>query len=78
MNVSMTPNASLGRMIFEFSATAYEVLENTLENLDEIGITDIGVFTNEVSTEKQFTFGQISGIYSDCPDGNDIYALIKQ
>nr|DAG20660.1 MAG TPA: hypothetical protein [Caudoviricetes sp.] len=34
MNVSMTPNASLGRMIFEFSATAYEVLENTLENID--------------------------------------------
>lgn len=78
MNVSMTPNASLGRMIFEFSATAYEVLENTLENLDEIGITDIGVFTNEVSTEKQSAFGQISGIYSECPDGNDIYALIKQ
>jgi hypothetical protein len=78
MNVSMTPNASLGRMIFEFSATAYEVLENTLENLNEIGITDIGVFTNEVSTEKQSAFGQISGIYSECPDGNDIYALIKQ
>jgi hypothetical protein len=78
MNVSMTPNASLGRMIFEFSATAYEVLENTLENLNGIGITDVGVFSNEVSTEEQSAFGQISGIYSGCPEGNDIYALIKQ
>jgi hypothetical protein len=78
MNVSMTPNASLGRMIFEFSATAYEVLENTLENLNEIGITDVGVFSNEASTEEQSAFGQISGIYSGCPEGNDIYALIKR
>lgn len=78
MNMSMTPNASLGRMIFEFSATAYEVLENTIDDLNEVGITDVGTFNNEVSTEIQTSFGQIDGIYSGCPEGNDIYNLIKQ
>nr|DAK07921.1 MAG TPA: hypothetical protein [Caudoviricetes sp.] len=57
MNMSMTPNASLGRMIFEFSATAYEVLENTIDDLNEVGITDVGTFNNEVSTEIQTSFG---------------------
>lgn len=78
MNMSMTPNASLGRMIFEFSATAYEVLENTIDDLNEVGITDVGTFNNEVSTEIQTSFGQIDGIYSGCPEGSDIYNLIKQ
>lgn len=77
MNVSLTPNASLGRMIFDFSATAYEVLENTLDNLNEIGIIEIGAFSNEISIERQDSFGQISGIYSGCPEGDDIYAIIK-
>lgn len=78
INLSMTPNASLGRMIFEFSATAYEVLENTIDGLNEVGIIDVGTFNNEVSTEIQTSFGQIDGIYLGCPEGNDIYNLIKQ
>lgn len=78
INMSMTPNASLGRMIFEFSATAYEVLENTIDDLNEVGIIDVGIFNNEVSTEIQTSFGQIDGIYLGCPEGNDIYNLIKQ
>lgn len=78
INLSMTPNSSLGRMIFEFSATAYEVLENTIDDLNEVGIIDVGTFNNEVSTEIQTSFGQIDGIYLGCPEGNDIYNLIKQ
>lgn len=78
INLSMTPNASLGRMIFEFSATAYEVLENTIDDLNEVGIIDVGTFNNEVSTEIQTSFGQIDGIYLGCPEGNDIYNFIKQ
>lgn len=78
INLSMTPNVSLGRMIFEFSATAYEVLENTIDDLNEVGIIDVGTFNNEVSTEIQTSFGQIDGIYLGCPEGNDIYNLIKQ
>jgi hypothetical protein len=44
MNVSLKPNASLGRMLFEFSATAYEVLEFNLDNLNEYGLIEIGGF----------------------------------
>lgn len=75
MNVSLTPNNTLGRMIFEFSATAYEVLENTIENLNEYGIIDIGRFTTLASDDISKSFGQVSGIYES---GTDIYAMIKQ
>lgn len=76
MNVSLTPNATLGRMIFEFSATAYEVLENTLENLNEVGIINIGGFQSLASDEIHLSFGQISGIYTP-PSPQDVYAKIR-
>ena len=37
MNVSLTPNEQLGRMLHSFSATAYECLDNTYENLINYG-----------------------------------------
>ena len=77
MSVSLTPNASLGRMIFDFSATAYEVLENNLKNLNEVGITETGFYSDEIVIDSEDSFGQISGIYSGCPEGNDIYAIIR-
>ena len=87
LNVSMTPNATLGRMIFDFSATAYEVMENTLENLDEVGIIDIGEYSAEDAFDNQVSvsFGQISGVYVNSavnnatayPSDKDIYELIR-
>lgn len=88
LNISMTPNATLGRMIFDFSATAYEVMENTLENLNETGIIDIGTYIKDSSIEEiSQSFGQVSGIYSGVysqdkeksyPEDKNIYNLIKQ
>lgn len=79
MNVSLTPKTELGRMIFEFSATAYEVLENTIENLDKSGIINIGHFTSLASDEIEISFGQISGIYTTGRRNTDsLYSLIKQ
>lgn len=82
LNVSMTPNATLGRMIFDFSATAYEVMENTLEGLNEIGIIDIGEYNEETSIEVSNAFGQIAGIYAvdktAYPTDKDIYELVRQ
>jgi hypothetical protein len=37
MNVSLTPNDTLGRMLHTFNATAYEIEDNTLSNLREGG-----------------------------------------
>ena len=35
MNVSLTPDDALGRMIHTFNCTAYEVAENDYENLEK-------------------------------------------
>lgn len=63
LNVSLTPNATLGRMIYSFSATAYEVMENTLSNLNEVNIIDIGEFEPISADEISISFGQIQGVY---------------
>lgn len=75
MNVSLTPNATLGRMIYEFTATAYEVAENTLENLDSVGIISIGSFSVLTSDDISLSFGQIKGVYTRYLDeeGNETY-----
>lgn len=76
INVSLTPNNTVNRMIYSFSATAYEVLENTLENLDEYGIINIGESSSIASlTELETSFGQIRGLINA---GTDVYSLIKQ
>ncbi len=75
MNMSMTPNQQLGRMIYSFTATAYEVLENTVDNLNEYGIINIGEYTSLATDEVTRNFGQISGVYGV---GVDIFNLIKQ
>ena len=39
MNVSLTPNDTVGRMLHTFNATAYEVAEYTFENLQSFGFS---------------------------------------
>ena len=63
MNVNLTPNEILGRMIYSFSATAYEILDNTIENLDKFGIIEIGGFNDVIDTEVTLVLGQLSGYY---------------
>lgn len=40
MNVNLTPNQQLGRMIYSFSCDAYEVMDNTPENYEKYEIPD--------------------------------------
>lgn len=63
-NVSLSPNQTLGRMIYSFSATAYEVLDNTIENLNDYGIINIGV-QQKVNAVYQtnISFGQLNGYF---------------
>lgn len=75
LNISLTPNNTVGRMLYSFSATAYEVLENTIENLNEVNIIDIGEFESLVSEDRINSFGQISGIYGR---NIDLYAKIRE
>lgn len=79
MNISLTPKKELGRMLFEFTATAYEVLENNISNLDKSGIINIGHFETLASSEIEYAFGQIAGIYTTNNRAtNNIYNLIKE
>lgn len=60
MNVTLKPVESLGRMLYEFSATAYEVMDNSLEELDKYGIISIGEEQSEREVaESLYSFGQI-------------------
>lgn len=60
MNISMTPNEMLGRMIYDFSATAYEVLDFTLPEMDKYGVINIGAFDTDVELDEVYhSFGQI-------------------
>ena len=42
MNVTFTPNQTLGRKVWTFNATAYEIDECSLQNFDKYGIQKIG------------------------------------
>lgn len=57
MNVSLTPNQQLGRMISEFTSTAYEVMDYDIEKMQSIGLIESNI------TERKYTTklaGQIS------------------
>lgn len=45
MNISLTPNNTLSRLIYSFSCTANEVDECTFENYNKYNIQNIGTFT---------------------------------
>lgn len=58
MNVSLTPQEQLGRMIYSFSATAYEIFDNTLENLIKYGILTQGEY-QDIGSSRFLDFGQV-------------------
>lgn len=45
--ITLTPNQSLGRRIYSFSATASEVADFSCKNCDLYGVQDIGTYLNE-------------------------------
>lgn len=77
INVSLTPNTTVGRMLYNFSANAYEVMEATLDNLNEFGIVTRGEDTSlsDSISEETVSFGQISGLFSA---GTDFMELINE
>lgn len=68
-DVSLSPNDTLGRMIYSFSANAVEIGENSIENLQKTFILDVLTFYEEF--EEQ-VFGQYINI-----DTTDIIQNIK-
>lgn len=72
-NVSLTPKQELGRAIYSFSATAYEVAENTFDELNKYGISEVGEYRNIGEEEYKYVIGQIAGSFSS---DEDFYSMI--
>lgn len=49
MQVSLTPKNELGRLVYSFSATAYQIDEAILNTFNSYGLIDIGQFNPNVS-----------------------------
>lgn len=77
MNISFTPEAQLGRMIYSFSATAHEIDECSIENYNKYNIQTIGTAIQEqipIYTKSYYVMGQI---YSNTVNNNSLLATIK-
>lgn len=55
MDVSFSPEVTLGRMVYSFSATAYEIDEINFENYEKYGIQKVGTYSQYIarSYEKE-------------------------
>lgn len=74
MDISFTPNQTLGRMLYNFNATAYEIDECSLSNYEKYGIQSIGKFKSIVQLEF-FEIGQVRGEYSNTQQ--DIFKILE-
>ena len=69
VNVSLTPNQQLNRLISDFNSTVYEVAENTIDNIKLYDINPLDVITNNMAlaikrSEKYKTaIGQVRGVF---------------
>lgn len=62
MNISLNPEQTLGRMLYNFSATAYEIGEVNSENLLKYNIYQVGeVQETLIDTYEKFTQVKITG-----------------
>ena len=53
MDVSLTPKNELGRLVYTFSATAYEIDQPTLDTFNNYGLIDVGTFNPNIFTIRQ-------------------------
>ncbi len=67
MDISFTPEQTLGRMLYSFNATAFEIDDCNLLNFERYGIQDIGDYTTKVHAIFN-KIGQISGTFSSDQD----------
>lgn len=73
MDISLTPNQQLGRLIYEFSATAYEIDTPTFENYLKYDIQRTGEYRSCVLYTHD-VLGQITKNWRNSPD---VLAAVK-
>lgn len=76
MDVSFTPNQTLGRMLYSFTANAYEIDDCSLANFERYGIQTIGEYSNDLTYHYE-KLGQLTGTYSGNNAKNELVSLLR-
>lgn len=76
MDVNFQPNQTLGRRLYSFTATAYEIDDFTVENCEKYSIQSLGEYTKHFSYPDSY-FGQLS-LDNPIPAGTEILNLIQK
>ena len=74
MDINLTPNSTLGRRIYSFTATAYEVDAATIKNYDKYGISPLGTY----DTLLQFASDYIGQYNEVIPANTEALNLIQK
>lgn len=74
MDINLTPNSTLGRRIYSFTATAYEVDAATIKNYDKYGISPLGTY----DTLLQFASDYIGQYNEVIPANTEVLSLIQK
>lgn len=78
MGVSLTPNDTVGRMLYTFNSTAHEIGDNSLSKALELGIQSKGEFiASENMGTKDFS-GLVFDVNVITADQKDLFATIKK
>ena len=74
MDINLTPNSTLGRRIYSFTATAYEVDAATIKNYDKYGISPLGTY----DTLLQFANDYVGQYNEIIPANTEALNLIQK
>lgn len=74
MDISLTPNITLGRRIYSFAATAYEVDDCSIENYNKYGILSLGNY----NTQLQFSRSYIGQLNEKIPANKEVLDYISE
>lgn len=72
-DINFTPNATLGRRIYSFTATATEIDECSIKNYDKYGISSLGTY----NTHLQFASDYIGQYNETAPANTNVLDLIQ-
>ena len=74
MDINLTPNSTLGRRIYSFTATAYEVDAATIKNYDKYNISPLGTY----DTLLQFASDYVGQYNEIIPANTEALSLIQK
>lgn len=73
MDINFSPQETLGRMLYSFSATAYEMDNCTVANYDTYGIQTIG----DYCTELHYDYNKIGQVIDTFTKNDDVIDIIR-